>query len=310
MGRRSGFWILPLIFILILSSCGKQQAERIEEDSDASIALEESAVSNESENATNSMTAAESSEESEASEINQNSEELVTFIVKPGSYVTEIASDLAAMGLAEDAATVLQAMETMDRSVFTYWNKAPRDAKRCFFTEGYILPGVYNWAATADLKQVLKILLGRLDETLPPDIEEKAMQQGYSLDEVLIMASIVEYESSFALEGDTTVKPAVAAVVRNRVESGMALQMDVTIFYLQEALSEEEKVAYEAAYDTYLFEGLPAGPIGSPSLDSIQAVLSPADTEDLFFVYDNNGKYYFAKTYEEHLINCELAGLW
>ena len=103
----------------------------------------------------------------------------------------------------------------------------------------------------------------------------------------------------------------MAAVVRNRVESETPLQMDVTIFYLQDSLEPyRDPMEYEEFYDTYIKDGLPAGPIGSPSMESIQAVLEPADTEDLFFVYDEEGNYYFAKDYDQHLINCELAGIY
>ena len=80
------------------------------------------------------------------------------------------------------------------------------------------------------------------------------------------------------------------------------------VYLVSGALTAEQ--LFEEAYDTYIRETLPAVPIGSPSMDSIAAVLRPADTQDLFFVYDEEGNYYFAEDYDQHLINCQLAGIY
>lgn len=235
-------------------------------------------------------------------------EETVYFTVEPGACLTEILQDLVDIGCGQSVEELLAILESIDESDCLYWKRIPNPEERAFTAEGYIAPGTYRWEKTATAEEVLKKLLQSWDTALSADMEAAAKAQGYTVDEVLIMASIVEWESSF--DPHNTVKPQVAAVVRNRIESETALQMDVTIFYLQESLAPYRKPEdYEPYYDTYIRSTLPAGPIGSPSLDSIQAVLSPADTADLFFVYDEAGHYYFAEDYDRHLINCELAGI-
>ena len=205
--------------------------------------------------------------------------------------------------------TILEQIAQMDGDEFLYWNQIQNVEERAFLAEGYIAPGVYEWKENAELDEVLRLLLHSWDESISEELQQQAAEQGYSMDEILIMASIVEWESSF--DPQNVVKPNVAAVVRNRIESATPLQMDVTIFYLQESLYPyRDPEQFQVYYDTYIRDGLPAGPIGSPSMDSIQAVLNPAETEDLFFVYDEEGNYYFAEDYEQHLNNCVLAGIY
>ena len=233
----------------------------------------------------------------------------VKFEVQPGMYLTEILTALVDAGWGESVEYILEQLEQMDRKPFAYWNQIPNAEERAFAAEGYIAPGLYEWKEDATLQEVLTKLLGSWDGLLTAEMQQQAESQGYSVDEILIMASIVEWESSF--DPYNVVKPNVAAVVRNRIESETPLQMDVTIFYLQDSLEPyRSPQQYEVYYDTYIRDGLPAGPIGSPSMDSIRAVLAPADTADLFFVYDDVGNYYFAEDYDQHLINCELAGIY
>ena len=238
-------------------------------------------------------------------------EKTVRFEVEPGDYVSEILSRLVIMGWGENEEELLRQMETLtvDSERYELWSRISNWEERAFVAEGYIAPGVYEWSEEATITEVLEQLLSSWDTILTADMVAQAAEQGYSIDDVLIMASIVEWESSF--DPNQIVKPRVAAVVRNRIESETPLQMDVTIFYLQEALEPlKNPQEYEEAYDTYLRSTLPAGPIGSPSIESIEAVLSPADTQDLFFVYDEDGNYYFAEDYEQHLENCEIAGIY
>ena len=235
----------------------------------------------------------------------------VKFEVRPGAYLLEILQDLVDLGWGESSMELLQMLEAKQQNMEKYelWSRIPNLEERAFAAEGYIAPGIYEWEETSSIDEVLDILLISWDRFITEEMIHQAMLQGYTMDEVLIMASIVEWESSF--DPYNIVKKEVAAVVRNRIESETPLQMDVTIFYLQEALEPyKDPQLYEEAYDTYIRSTLPAGPIGSPSLDSIVAVLMPADTQDLFFVYDEEGNYYFAEDYDQHLINCDLAGIY
>ena len=241
----------------------------------------------------------------------QESVRMVSFEVRPGAYLQEILQDLVDLGWGESCTELLQMLDIKQQNVAEdeLWSLIPNPEERAFAAEGYIAPGSYEWEETASTDEVLDILLTSWDRSLTGEMIHQAYLQGYSVDEILIMASIVEWESSF--DPYNIVKDEVAAVVRNRIESETPLQMDVTVFYLQEALEPyRDPQLYEEAYDTYIRSTLPAGPIGSPSLDSIVAVLTPADTQDLFFVYDEEGNYYFAEDYDQHLVNCQLAGIY
>ncbi len=231
----------------------------------------------------------------------------VTLTVENGSYTSRIMESLVSLRLFSDVNEILEMVQELPMEEFPVWGTITGKENRAFMTEGYIAPGTYTLPQN-DKEAVLKILLHSYDEFWTEERIQSAKDQGYTIDEIMIMASIVEFESSKDPTG--TVKPNVAAVVRNRVEMPMGLEMDVTVFYLEEALLPYRNPAdYEAVYDTYETADLPAGPICSPSLESILSVLSPAETNDLYFIYDAEGNYYFAEDYETHLINCELY-LW
>lgn len=125
-----------------------------------------------------------------------------------------------------------------------------------------------------------------------------------TLDEAVILASIVEKETAVAAE-----RPRVAGVFSNRLRMGMRLESDPTIVYgitkgrpLGRGLRRSEIDAH-TDWNTYQIDGLPPTPIANPGRDAIAAVLNPPTTEDIFFVADGTGGHAFARTYPEHLAN-------
>ena len=92
----------------------------------------------------------------------------------------------------------------------------------------------------------------------------------------------------------------------------MKLQMDSSIRYVENSVKPYitgDINRYNSYYNTYKCPALPAGPICNPGKQWITAALYPADTDYLYFVNDANGNYYYASTYEEHIANCEAAGI-
>ena len=173
--------------------------------------------------------------------------------------------------------------------------------------QGYLFPDTYQFPENADAGRVIDIMLGNFDARVTPELRSQAVAQGKSLHEVVTLASIVQREVRQEEE-----LPIVASVYLNRLAVGMNLQADPTVQYAKGKdpegkwwghMLQEEAYTAESPYNTFLNPGLPPGPICSPGLAAIQAVLNPAQTNYLFFFAKGDGTHAFAVTYEEHLEN-------
>ena len=135
-----------------------------------------------------------------------------------------------------------------------------------------------------------------------------AKARGYTFDEIITVASIIQKES-----GQVAENAKVSSVIFNRLAINMPLQCDVTGNYLEKYVKPyvvDYNEEYENNYDTFKCSALPAGAICNPGVEAIKAALTPADTDYLFFVTDSSDTsiFYYAKTYSEHLANCKTAG--
>ncbi|NTW48344.1 MAG: endolytic transglycosylase MltG [Chlorobiales bacterium] len=170
--------------------------------------------------------------------------------------------------------------------------------------EGYLLPDTYNfhWSSTAE--DVIRVLVKEFRTFYNDSLQTAARKAGLTELEVLTLASIVEAETSLNSE-----RPVVASVYLNRLHKGMALQADPTVIY---ALGGERRrllfrdLKCDSPYNTYLYQGLPPGPIGNPSRESILAVLFPKKTNYIYFVATGNGGHNFSQTLEEHYANVQM----
>ncbi|MCF0136563.1 MAG: endolytic transglycosylase MltG [Lachnospiraceae bacterium] len=237
----------------------------------------------------------------------------IEIMVEPRSYLVDILGALVSAGVGDSVEELLEITETMDRSGFVTFGEAENDmtpeteSHRAFLAEGFIAPGVYRFETGSDPETVLHELLASWDGLWTGEMKDRARELGYSLPQILTMASIIEYESSKDPEGSMEVKKDVSSVIHNRLDLPMGLEMDVTIFYLEEALEPyRDPGLYREYYNTYATDQLPAGPINSPSPESVEAALYPNDTEHFYFVYDREGNYYFSDDYETHLYYVDL----
>ena len=182
--------------------------------------------------------------------------------------------------------------------------------------EGYLFPGTYTLSDQATPAELIAQMLANLAAQLPANAADLAQQRGLTFYQVLTLASIVEREVVLAEE-----RPVVAGVFLNRLKAGSAashLQADPTVQYAlgyqrasgqwwKNPLALEDYSEVDSPYNTYLYPGLPPGPIASPGLDSIMAVLQPVESDYLFFVCRQpgcvDGRHVFAATYDEHLQN-------
>jgi len=177
---------------------------------------------------------------------------------------------------------------------------------------GYLLPASFATTPDTTAEELVEAMLDTFGEQVTPDLIAEAEAQGLTLHEVLTLASIVEREAVVAEE-----RPTVASVFRNRLTLGMPLQADPTV---QFAIASEESVAeygwwkqeltiddlaFDSPYNTYVYAGLPPGPIANPGIDAIVATIRPADTNYLYFVAMGDGSHAFAETLEEHNANVE-----
>lgn len=166
--------------------------------------------------------------------------------------------------------------------------------------EGYLYPDTYDLPPLLGAKPTILKQLKAFGEKVVPKLDPNK-----NLQRTLTIASMVELEAM--LDSD---RPLIAGVIENRLQKKMRLQIDATVLY---ALGQWRRLTFHdykatiSPYNTYLHDGLPPGPICSPSLKSILAAQAPAHHEYLYYVAMPDGHHIFAKTYEEHLKNVAKA---
>lgn len=165
--------------------------------------------------------------------------------------------------------------------------------------EGYLFPDTYHFSYGQSEADIIAQMVNRFVEVVYPAVEGKIGRWGLGLHEIVTLASIVEREVMVDWE-----RPLVASVYLNRLKINMPLQADPTVRYVM--TENRSRVLYrdleiDSPYNTYQYNGLPPGPIASPGLASIMAVLEPAETDYLFFVAKGDGTHQFSRTFSEHV---------
>jgi len=169
--------------------------------------------------------------------------------------------------------------------------------------EGSLLPETYQFNRGDTRAEIVARMGQAMDDTMAELWPKRAKDLPLSTpQEAIILASIVEKETGVAAE-----RPRVAAVFINRLRQGIPLQSDPTIIYflaggkgpLDRALTYDD-LAKPDPYNSYLNTGLPPGPIANPGRASLEAVLNPPVTKELYFVADGTGGHAFAETLEQH----------
>jgi UPF0755 protein len=170
--------------------------------------------------------------------------------------------------------------------------------------EGYLFPNTYQVPPHYSGKAFARYMVSTLDKDFTPQMRRRAAAEHLSVFQVLTLASIVEREARVPQE-----RPTIASVYLNRLKIGMKLQADPTVQYTVGTpanwwpLLRTDQLQTPGPYNTYAHAGLPRGPIASPGLSSILAVLHPAPTKYLYFVAKGHGRHAFARTYDEQLAN-------
>lgn len=174
--------------------------------------------------------------------------------------------------------------------------------------EGYLFPDSYHAYERSSPSELIGIFYKGFEKFMVDSLKRRAESTGYSIHQILTLASIVEGETNTVEE-----MPVIASVYLNRLKKGMRLEADPTIQYLQSGGWKRltyEDLKVKSPYNTYLYTGLPPGPINNPGRDAILAVLYPAATDYLFFVANGKGGHSFSKTYSQHLKNVNNFRRW
>lgn len=166
--------------------------------------------------------------------------------------------------------------------------------------EGYLFAGTYEvFEEEPSIEHIIELMLAQTDAVMAAKNDE-IKESDFTIHEILTLASIIERESKFDED-----RPKVAQVFMNRLEKGMKLQSDITAAYANrehKVLMTYEDIETDSPYNTYVQKGLPPGPISSPSMESIQAVLEPEgeEFEALYFYARPNGETFYRNTLKEH----------
>lgn len=223
--------------------------------------------------------------------------DLVRITFPEGYNTKQMASLLYSKGLIKSEETFINEAQNGEFE-YDFVKNIPKDRPNRL--EGYLFPDTYEFRTGVTEHDIIDKMLGRFEEIYESDISGKLGNR--SLDELIIMASIVEREAKVEEE-----RPVIAAVFYNRLKINMQLQSCATIQYIlgynkEKLLNKDLEI--ESPYNTYKNSGLPVGPISNPGRNSIIAALEPADVDYLYFVlkqYNGDGSHNFASNYSDFL---------
>lgn len=216
----------------------------------------------------------------------------------------------------EQIASQIEASEiTMTADAFMQAASSPLDQYALSFTlptenslEGFLFPDTYIIEPEMSAEELVAAMLTNFDTRVDDSLRLAIADQGLSLYDAVVLASIVEREAILPEE-----RPRIAAVFLNRLAIGMNLDADPTVQYALAPNQEDgwwpqlslADLQVDSPYNTYRYPGLPPGPIASPGLDSIRAVAFPATSTEFYFraLCDGSGGHAFAETFEQHQLN-------
>ncbi len=221
--------------------------------------------------------------------VNDSGAKTYKVTILEGWRIEEIADELAKQGILTDKDTFLS------------------EAKR-IQAEGFLFPSTYYMPKNMPPLDILKMMYQEYEKNILPLLNSPDNTTNLSEKEIITLASIVEREAVINDE-----RPKIAAVYLNRLKIGKILQADPTVQYALGYCESEQRywkkgltyadLKYDSPYNTYVYGGLPPGPIASPSVNSVKAVLNPEPNFDaLYFVAGkDSGRHIFSKTYHQHL---------
>lgn len=236
----------------------------------------------------------------------------VKFTVPEGKNIRGIAKIIEESGLCT-ADEFLKAADSYDYDYAFIDDLKARDQSLISYKlEGYLFPATYEFRRdTVTPSEIVDKMLAAFDGYVTDTIIKKADDMGLTVNELISFASVIQAEA-FSKESMKN----ISSVFWNRLNSNHTrqLQSDPTTTYAKtlKNLPHYTEAMYKA-YNTYNCIGIPVGPINSPGLDTIEAVLDPVDSNWFYFVTDSNGKFYYNETLNGHnstIRSLKNQGLW
>ena len=167
--------------------------------------------------------------------------------------------------------------------------------------EGYLYPDTYEFTTPERPLYVINKMLVQFDAQLKDEMRQEIWDSGRSIHEIVIVASMIEKETDGSDRAD------IASVIYNRLNNPNSsagtngyLQIDATLAYINGGqVPTDADRSIDSPYNTYLYPGLPPGPIANPGLESIQAAMNPADTSYYYYALGDDNTHHFFRTYSE-----------
>jgi UPF0755 protein len=218
----------------------------------------------------------------------------LTVTYPEGFTLEQIAARTAARGIGSEQDFVATAVPVDFTDQFSFLENLPGGRS----LEGYLFPDTYQVFPDDSPSDVIQRMLANFDGKLTPDLRLAAAERNRTLDEIVIMASIIERE--VLTDGDMTV---VAGILWKRLADGVGLDADATVRYALNkwdgALTVND-LAIDSPYNTRKYRGLPPGPISNPGLRAIVAAIEPQESEFYYYLSASSGETVFSRTNEEH----------
>lgn len=203
----------------------------------------------------------------------------------------------------DDVMTLLKDQKYLDEIIDTYWfiTEDVKNPKLYYSLEGYLFPDTYYFSnKDVTVKEIFAKMLKKMELVLSP-YKEEIEKSDLSVHEIITLASIIEKEGK---KNDFT---KISSVFHNRLKIKMTLGSCATAYYGmgmdfdEVGIATSEMMSNKNDYNTYKISGLPVGPIANPGSDALLAAISPEESENLFFLSDNQGVTYFFKTNAEQI---------
>jgi len=169
--------------------------------------------------------------------------------------------------------------------------------------EGFLFPDTYFFFPNVKNPQIIKEMRRNFSAKITAEIKEEIEKRGLNVYDVVTMASLIEEEARLP-----ETRRIVSGILWKRLGAGMALQVDAVFPYIIGKNTFEitlDDLKVDSPYNTYLYAGLPIGPISNPGLDSILASVYPKTSGYWYYLSDKEGNMHYAKTFDEHKVNKE-----